>query len=439
MFEKIKPQKLKQKKQFYQRVFSRFHYSKMKQKCRAKFDTLSEEERGAIVARCVNVEFSTTCFICPQLELQRIWQQMSCDPRMCQITESCKFETCASKIGNIENVIAIDGAVVKKTFTTTHEQIGDALKTIMRLAIHEPHVSDGGAMESFLRKMLGNDANSPVAAFQTPYSKLIHVDENWCDQGKFEKTIRFNGQTLRVFVICWGGSQKCPFQSDSDTSYHGYDYGAHDVVITNVDNGEALCYSSLLPHMIKHHHFFEGPLCLHRVEPKQIVKVIGTLDANKSYRIRSERHMEWCPKSVWINGAFAPPTEFVVHYKLSHYDIYVTKREENGDAFELQIHYSDNEQKDNNEDDDTPGKGKEELEASVTDEDRQILSSLHLTLESLPEVLSARCLIRKLTKSYLWDEWLQDQPLPPAAIEATFENEKMGLDVTLLNVFQPGE
>lgn len=99
-----------------------------------------------------------------------------------------------------------------------------------------------------------------------------------------ERTFIFNGRRLCVFVVSWGGSKQCPFQSPEDKSYHGYDYGADDVVVTNVDTKETFVYSSLLPHMIKHHHFLEGWFCAYRPNIETLLSVIGPLEKGKCYQ-----------------------------------------------------------------------------------------------------------------------------------------------------------
>ncbi len=146
--------------------------------------------------------------------------------------------------------------------------------------------------------MLGSEGQTPEVKFETPYYKIIRGDPQWCDQGRFESTFEFNDQKLRVFVILWGGAQECPFKRKDDTSYHGYKYGARDVIVTNITTGKQLCYSTLLPHMIKHHAFFEGPMCVYRIDPAQVIDVIGKLEPGKSYRINSYKRNIWTETSA---------------------------------------------------------------------------------------------------------------------------------------------
>lgn len=63
-----------------------------------------------------------------------------------------------------------------------------------------------------------------------------------------------------IKTICYMGAQECPFQNkDLDKSYHGYEYGSTDFVINGKkDLTNKIQFNTLLVHMIKKHHFFEG-------------------------------------------------------------------------------------------------------------------------------------------------------------------------------------
>lgn len=202
------------------------------------------------------------------------------------------------KFCSMENIIAHDQKTVERLGTTT-EQLGDALKTVARLAVHKADTHFGGALVYAMAQIMGGEAPKPPE-FKSQIQGNVRGRQEWCDQGRFESEFEFNGQHLLVFVILWGGSQRCPFQHPLDQSYHGYDYGARDVVVTNLDNGEVLRFSTLLPHMIKHRGFFEGPFCWYRVEPEQIIKVLGPMEPGKSYKIQS--HMEMKMRSTGSSG-----------------------------------------------------------------------------------------------------------------------------------------
>lgn len=73
--------------------------------------------------------------------------------------------------------------------------------------------------------------------------------------------------------ISWGGAQICPFQPDSDKSYHGYDYGSYDYLIYDTKTDEFIKFNNLLVHMIREHSFFEGSVP-HRLDPEVVIKLL---------------------------------------------------------------------------------------------------------------------------------------------------------------------
>lgn len=50
--------------------------------------------------------------------------------------------------------------------------------------------------------------------------------------------------------------------------------GSADVTVINRATGERFTFGTLLPHMIYHHHFYEGAVP-HRVDPEVVVRVLG--------------------------------------------------------------------------------------------------------------------------------------------------------------------
>ena len=69
------------------------------------------------------------------------------------------------------------------------------------------------------------------------------------------------------------GAQTCPFQDPTDTRYFGYEYGSTDVTITDAKSGKQLVFNTLLPHMIRYHHFFESPNVSHRLNPADVIEM----------------------------------------------------------------------------------------------------------------------------------------------------------------------
>jgi len=71
------------------------------------------------------------------------------------------------------------------------------------------------------------------------------------------------------------GAQECPFQDPNDKKYYGYEYGSTDVLIENLNTGKKIQFNTLLPHMIRYHHFFESPNVSHRLDPKDVIEIFN--------------------------------------------------------------------------------------------------------------------------------------------------------------------
>lgn len=97
---------------------------------------------------------------------------------------------------------------------------------------------------------------------------LRHKNDNDCKN--YYEPIEFNGYT--VSNVTWMGAQTCPFQEPSDKQYYGYEYGSTDVTILNIKTNKSITFNTLLPHMIRCHHFFESPNVDHRVDPKEVIE-----------------------------------------------------------------------------------------------------------------------------------------------------------------------
>ncbi len=77
----------------------------------------------------------------------------------------------------------------------------------------------------------------------------------------------------RVQITTYMGAQQCPFQDPTDKHYYGYEYGSADLAIKDEKTGRTLTFNTLLPHMIRHHHFFESPNVSHRVNPSDVIEM----------------------------------------------------------------------------------------------------------------------------------------------------------------------
>jgi hypothetical protein len=89
------------------------------------------------------------------------------------------------------------------------------------------------------------------------------------------------------------GAQECPFQNkEKDEKYYGYDYGASDIKIKRLDGGDEIVFNTLLPHMIRHHSFFEGPGISHRLDPSKVIQFFD-LRAGIDYTPHYLHRLKW--------------------------------------------------------------------------------------------------------------------------------------------------
>lgn len=77
----------------------------------------------------------------------------------------------------------------------------------------------------------------------------------------------------RVHITTSMGAQECPFQDPTNEHYFGYEYGNANLAIKDEKTGKQLKFNTLLPHMIRHHHFFESPNVSCRVNPSDIIEM----------------------------------------------------------------------------------------------------------------------------------------------------------------------
>lgn len=82
-------------------------------------------------------------------------------------------------------------------------------------------------------------------------------------------TFRYHGQTFRAQLQCARGYQDSPFQDDTKANCNA--------TLENVATGKKLVYSLLVPMMMERYGFYEGKGTPYRVEPRQIVEVLGFL------------------------------------------------------------------------------------------------------------------------------------------------------------------
>ena len=87
------------------------------------------------------------------------------------------------------------------------------------------------------------------------------------------KPFIYHGTRLRAKIIQYDGFQESPFNDGTKAS--------DDVALENLDNGEWIRYSLLVPMMVERYGFYEGKGTSYRVDPKAVVKVLPFLTAKK--------------------------------------------------------------------------------------------------------------------------------------------------------------
>ena len=87
------------------------------------------------------------------------------------------------------------------------------------------------------------------------------------------KPFIYHGTRLRATFFQYDGFQESPFNDGTKAST--------DVALENLDNGEWIRYSSLVPMMVERYGFYEGKGTSYRVDPKAVVKALPFLTAKK--------------------------------------------------------------------------------------------------------------------------------------------------------------
>jgi len=96
----------------------------------------------------------------------------------------------------------------------------------------------------------------------------------------------------KVKIKSYFGRQECPFISELQECFCEDNYGSDDITVTNRKTGKSIKYSSLVPHMIRCHKFFESPSVSYRVDPLEIIEFFN-LKPSEKYNSMTERDYYW--------------------------------------------------------------------------------------------------------------------------------------------------
>lgn len=201
---------------------------------------------------------------------------------------------------SLKAVIDRDGETLAR-FGISSKQIGQRMQSLMQRARASQGAVRFAFLEAKLAQMMGQPPPKPPQ-FRGFVAELVQnpqrPQQHWSPQHLCEAEVDDRGQFL-VDIVSWGGSQECPFKVDKH--YHGYRYGADDVLVVNLRTKESLTFSSLLPHMIAKHGFFEGQ-GLYRVDPERLIRVLN-IQPGESYKVPSERREVWTAVQSSSSGA----------------------------------------------------------------------------------------------------------------------------------------
>jgi len=145
--------------------------------------------------------------------------------------------------------------------------------------------------------------------------------------GKYYRSLDLKKESMlienkyKITSICSLGAQECPFQNKKkDQGYHGHEYGNADITIVNIETGESITFSNLLPHMIVKHHFFESPKSLYRLDPSQIIRILDikpNIDYQPTYKYFYSWDLYQCGDDPNLSPEFI---QALNHYSLKKYN-----------------------------------------------------------------------------------------------------------------------
>lgn len=100
----------------------------------------------------------------------------------------------------------------------------------------------------------------------------------WQSEKKADGPFRYRGRRFKVTLLLTAGSQPSPFRDGTRSGTN--------VKVENLDNGKALGYSLLVPHLIERYGFYEGKGTPYRVDPRAVLDVFDFLVLEKQGKKR---------------------------------------------------------------------------------------------------------------------------------------------------------
>lgn len=209
--------------------------------CDKSYASLTSDEKSVIQAKMQPGELSTLGYLAKDEDLDDVIAKDIEDLQHTDLTAKNILDALRTVIGRHER----------------HKELYDLEDPLSKESSHGTHIE---ILDRLMRTRIDADAES----------------EEWCLWDRYFAPIEYNDIELMVMSMTWGGAAICPFQSDDNESYHGYDYGSRDYCIYNPENNVSVLFNDLNLHMAEHHSFWEGDV-VYRLDP---IKVIECLRLN---------------------------------------------------------------------------------------------------------------------------------------------------------------
>ncbi len=157
-----------------------------------------------------------------------------------------------------------------------YEELSNEELDIIESRLYPNEYSFGGflALDERLKIVHANDRDTLNEKGIT-YDQIADVLETFVGKyyrksslGRYDDII--DGK-YKVDANQYKGVQTCPFQNSKLDNKTHFEYGSSDLIVTNIENNQKVQFGTLLPHLIRCHHFFEGPKSPYRVDPAYII------------------------------------------------------------------------------------------------------------------------------------------------------------------------
>jgi hypothetical protein len=131
-----------------------------------------------------------------------------------------------------------------------------------------------------LRDVIAADAET-LRNLNLSYAELASKLDDLLVTAESSPTRRARVGALECGVRVYQGFQFCPWAPNPPraqcTAGLGVRHGSVDWQITNLQTREELNGPGLVVHLIRDHHFFEGPMSPNRVDPTRLARLLGLL------------------------------------------------------------------------------------------------------------------------------------------------------------------